>query len=306
MTGKESTEAMIKGALYSIKEALKQGVRNKGMSIASIFAITAMMLILSLFFFLSVNVSYLTENVKDQFGTIEVFLLDETPREQADNMIKSLESMEGVEKAEFITKEQAMEEFKQRWGENANLLDGLTENPLPNSIRITLSSLERGDIIAKAVADFPGIEDVRFYRDAVNKVISISNVIQRGALIIIAFLIIVSIVVVSNTVKLTVMAREEEIKIMRYIGATNWFIRGPMFFEGVIIGCISAGIAIGLSALIYTRLCEVLGDQALRLFSAQLVEPKFLIGNLVWIFLALGISIGACGSIISMRRYLKA
>ena len=297
---------MIKSALYSIKQAIKQMARGKGMTFAAIFAITAMMLILSLFFFLTVNVNYLTDSVKDQFGTIEVFLLEDTTRDQADSMIASLKDMTGVEDAVYINKEQAMEILKVRWGRNAYLLDGLSENPLPNSVRITLSDLEAGDIIARFCETVPGVEDVRFYRDEVNKVMSIANVIQRGALVVIAFLVIISVVVVSNTVKLTVMARENEITIMKYIGATNWFIRGPMFFEGIIIGIISAVVSVGLSSLIYIRLCEALGDQAFRLFSVQLVEPQFLIVNIVWIFLAIGISIGACGSIISMRRYLKA
>ena len=297
---------MTKGVLYSLKEAVKQAVRNKGMTLASIFSITAMMLILALFFFLSVNANYITENVKDQFGTIEVFLTDETTATQANSMISSFKAMDGVEYAEYISKDQAMEEFRQRWGDKASLLDNLTRNPLPNSIRITLSDIEAGDLIATSAASFPGVEDVKFYRDEVSKVIKISNALQRGAIIIIAFLIIVSVFVVSNTIKLTVMARQDEIAVMKYIGATNWFIRGPMFFEGVIIGCISALISAGLPALIYTRLCQAMGDEAVKLFSVGLVPPWFLIKNIIWIFLALGISIGACGSIISMRRYLRA
>ncbi|MBQ3931025.1 MAG: permease-like cell division protein FtsX, partial [Firmicutes bacterium] len=95
------------------------------MTLASIFAITAMMLILALFFFLTVNVSFITENVKDQFGTIEVFLKDETTQEQAANMITSIKGMQGVQDATYISKEQGMEEFKARWGSNAYLLDGL-------------------------------------------------------------------------------------------------------------------------------------------------------------------------------------
>ena len=291
---------------YNLKQAFSQMGRNKGMYFTSVLAITAMMLILSLFFFLSVNVEYLTENIKDQFGTIEVFLEDETTPSQTENMIASIKEMDGVADAVYVSKAQAMEEFKIRWGDNAYLLNGLSENPLPNSIRITLSDLESGDIIARFCSTVQGVEDVRFYRDEVNKVIRVSNAIQRGALVVIAFLVIISIVVVANTIKLTVMARENEITIMKYIGATNWFIRGPMFFEGIIIGIISAAISVGLSSLIYVRLCKALGDQAFKLFSAQLVQPQFLIVNIVWIFLALGISIGTCGSIISMRRYLKA
>ena len=297
---------MFKGVTYSIKQAFKQIFRNKGMSIASVFSITAMMLILALFLFLTVNLNFLTENVKDQFSTIEVFLLDETSPSQAENMISSLKEMDGVEDAVYVSKEQAMEEFKIRWGDNAYLLDGLSGNPLPNSIRISLSDLNAGDIIARFCSTVQGVEDVRFYRDEVSKVVRVSNAIQRGALVIIAFLVIISVVVVSNTIKLTVMARESEITIMKYIGATNWFIRGPMFFEGIIIGIFSAAVSVALSSLIYVRLCKMLGDQAFRLFSTQLVMPQFLITNIVWIFLALGISIGACGSIISMRRYLKA
>lgn len=296
---------MFKGIFYSIKQAFKQIFRSKGMSLASVFAITAMMLILALFLALSVNVNYLTENIKDQFGTIEVFLLDETSEEDALKLIESVKGMNGVSDAVYITKAMAMEEFKVRWGENGYLLDGLVDNPLPNSIRITLSDLTAGDIIATAMSAQDGVEDVRFYREEITRVIRIATVLQRGALVVIIFLIIVSVVVVSNTVKLTVMARQEEIKNMTYIGATNWFIRGPMFCEGILIGFFSAAIATGLADLIYTRLCAELGSQAAMLFSTTLVDPKFLIINMAWVFAALGISIGACGSIISMRRYLS-
>ncbi len=297
---------MIKGFFYSLRQAFKQLFRNKGMSFASIFSITAMMIILALFLFLSININYLTENVKDQFGTIEIILLEETTEEQSEEMMDELRNLSGVEDVMFISKDMAMEQFKISWGSNAYLLDGLDENPLPNSIRITLSDLEAGDLIVSYIGRMEGVEDVRFYRDEVSKVIKISSAIQRGALIVIAFLVVISIIVVANTIKLTVMAREDEISIMRYIGATNWFIRGPMFIEGILIGGLSAAIAVGLSSFIYVKLCDALGERAFSLFYTQLVEPRFLIINIIWIFAALGIGIGTCGSMISMRRYLKA
>ena len=297
---------MIKGFFYSLRQAFKQLFRNKGMSFASIFSITAMMIILALFLFLSININYLTENVKDQFGTIEIILLEETTEEQSEEMMDELRNLSGVEDVMFISKDMAMEQFKISWGSNAYLLDGLDENPLPNSIRITLSDLESGDLIVSYIGRMEGVEDVRFYRDEVSKVIKISSAIQRGALIVIAFLVVISIIVVANTIKLTVMAREDEISIMRYIGATNWFIRGPMFIEGILIGGLSAAIAVGLSSFIYVKLCDALGERAFSLFYTQLVEPRFLIINIIWIFAALGIGIGTCGSMISMRRYLKA
>ncbi|MBQ2147275.1 MAG: FtsX-like permease family protein, partial [Firmicutes bacterium] len=117
---------------------------------------------------------------------------------------------------------------------------------------------------------------------------------------------IVSVVVVSNTVKLTVMARQEEIRIMKYVGATNWFIRGPLLLEGMFIGLIAALIALGCTWAIYARLMAAIGQQAVILLSTSLVETNFMMINLTWIYIALGISIGAFGSILSMRRFLQA
>lgn len=297
---------MIKSLQYSTKQAFIQVFRNKGMSVASIFCITAMLMILGLFSFLTVNVNHLTENVKEQFDTIEVYLLDETTEAEAAVMRESLEKVEGVESVEFITKAQAMEEFKKRWGDNAYMLDGLATNPLPNSLRVNLKKLEGGELVAEICRNMVGVEDVRYYQTEVTKILSIADVIQKGTLVIVLFLIIVSIVIVSNTVKLTVMARQREIAIMKFVGATNWFIRGPMLMEGVLIGLISSLIALGVSWAIYARIVDGLGQQALILLSTKLVETFFMMSNLAWIFIALGIAIGSFGSILSMRRFLKA
>ena len=296
---------MIKNLLYSLKQAFIQMWRNRGMTLASLFSITAMLLILGLFFFLTVNVSFMTESVKEQFDTIEVFLEDSTTKEDAQTMIESLSGLADVADAQFISKDQAMEEFKERWGENGYLLDGLSENPLPNSIRVTLSNLQGGELVASVCRNFIGVEDVRYYQTEINKILAISDAMQKGALVVIIFLIIVSVVVVSNTVKLTVMARRDEIMIMKYVGATNWFIRGPMLAEGMLIGLISALVSLGIIWAIYEKMVELLGDQANMLFSTSFVETEFMMINLVGIFLALGLSIGAFGSILSMRRYLN-
>ena len=297
---------MIKALGHSFKQAFVQFFRNRGMTLASLISITAMLIILGMFFFLSVNVSFLTESIKSQFDTIEVYLLDDTTSDQAKVMIESLNAMDEVESVQLITKDMAMDEFKERWGENAYLLDGLGENPLPNSLRITLTDIEGGDMTAAICRTFTGVEDVRYYKDEIDRIIKISDTIQRGALIVIAFLIVVSIVVVSNTIKITVMSRRSEIEIMKYVGATNWFIRGPMLLEGMIIGVVAAACALGICAALYIRFCESFGEQVNVMFSTDLVEPHFLIVNLIAIFMSLGVSIGAVGSIISMRRFLKA
>ena len=297
---------MISGIKYALTQAFVQVFRNKGMSLASLFSISAMLLILSLFFFVTVNVNTAAENAKQQFNTVEVYLLDETDRQEADTMAQSLLSMDEVASVSYISKEEALERFKLRWGDKGYLLEALPKNPLPNALRVELTSLEDGKMVYEICRNLIGVEDVRFFQEEVGKILSIADFIQKGALIIIVFLIFVSVVVVSNTVKLTVMARQEEIMIMKYVGATNWFVRGPLLAEGMIIGWVSAAIALLLTWIVYARLTDLLAMQSLLLLSTSMVETGFMMRNLIWIFFALGMSIGACGSILSMRRFLRA
>ncbi len=297
---------VIKRFFYTLKQAFKQLLRNRAMTVASIFAITAMLLILSLFFILVINVNTAAQSIQQDYDSIEIYLADDTTEEQADEIIADIEQEDGVQEAFYKTKEEAMSEFRARWGENGYLLDSLQENPLPNSVVVMIDDLEQAENIAEKAATYDGIEDVQFYKDTVDKLLSATRYIQIAAVIVMVFLIIVSIVVVSNTIKLTVFNRASEISIMKYVGATNWFIRGPFLAEGIIIGIISAGISIGLSALVYDKIIEVVGNQLLSVMSMPMVPVGFLVYNFVWIFLALGISIGACGSIISMRKFLDA
>jgi cell division transport system permease protein len=290
--------------VHAIKQAFRQVFRNRAMTFASLFSITAMLLILGLFFILLVNVNTVAESAKSQFDTIQIYLLDETEFTKSQDMLKRLSAMDEVKTASYLSKDEAMQEYKVKWGDKAYLLDGLSENPLPNSIRIKLKDVELADPVVKVAKTFDGVEDIKYYQTVVDKLLQITNFIEVGAFIIIIFLIVISVVVVANTIKLTVLAREREISIMKYVGATNWFIRGPFLVEGMLIGFISAGISVGLIAYIYKKILEVFGQDIFLMFSIVMVPEGFLIGNLVWIFMALGVSIGAFGSIISMRRFL--
>ncbi len=289
---------------YNIKQALLQIGRNKGMSLASVFAITAMMLILGLFFVITVNVNLFTEMVKSDYDQVEIFLQDSTSTESAQSMMNEIEGYDGVEKVEYRTKEDALNIMKKRWGESSYLLDSLGENPLPNSILITVSSLEDAGKVTDQVSDIEGVEDVTYYRETVEKLTKVTNFLQIAALVIMTFLVVVSVVVVANTIKLTVFARAREISIMKYVGATNWFIRGPFLVEGIIIGIVASLVSSGITYLLYSKIVGTFSTQVLTILSTPLVPAGYLAGNLICIFLAMGVSIGACGSIISMRRFL--
>ena len=158
--------------------------------------------------------------------------------------------------------------------------------------------------ITRYANNLDGIEDVKFYQETVEKLTRATDFLQLSALIIMGFLVVVSVVVVSNTIKLTVFNRSKEISIMKYVGATNWFIRGPFLAEGIIIGMISSLISVGITTLLYSKTVDLIGNEVLSIISSPLVPAGYLASNLICIFLAMGISIGACGSIISMRKFL--
>lgn len=296
----------MKAISYTIKQAFSQLGRNKNMSSASIFAIMAMMIILGIFFTLMVNVNLMVQNAEDQFDTIQFYLYDNVTDEQAKQMVEKISKMEHVTDAEYITKEEAMTIMKERWGEKSYLLEGLSGNPFPASIEITADDIKYEEDLVDDVAAMEGIEEVKFYKEVINKLLAITGYIQTGALILIGILIIVSIIVVSNTIKLTVHAREREIHIMKYVGATNWFIRGPFLVEGMIIGLIASILAAAIVGVTYYKFVDIFSSKILIMFNSGMVPYTFIIQNSVIIFIALGISIGALGSILSMRRFLKA
>lgn len=291
--------------IYMIKQAFVQIGRNKNMAFASTIAITAMLLILSLSFLAIVNINTATEVVKKDYDRIQLFLKDDLTQEQGHKVRDTFAFEEGVKRAAYQTKEEAMRTLKARWGNSGYLLDNLRKNPLPNSVIITVSKLETADKIAEKAKKTEGVEDIKYYKKTVEKLIKATRFIQWSALVIILFLIFICIVVVSNTIKLTVFARSDEISIMKYVGATNWFVRGPFLLEGMLIGLISGAIAVGLSTFIYIKIVSTIGKNVITILSTPMVPVEFLAGSLAWILIALGMCIGATGSIASMRRFLK-
>ena len=292
--------------IYNIKQGFVQIFRNRGMSLASIFSIVAMLLILGLFFVITVNVNLFTEVVKQDYDQVEVFLLDDTTKAEAEELMSVIKQQDGVSAVEYRSRAEALEILKQRWGESGYMLDSLGKNPLPASILISVDSLDNAGDVAKFAGTLEGVDDIQYYQETVDKLTKITNFLQIGALIIMIFLVVVSVVVVSNTVKLTVFARAKEIRIMKYVGATNWFIRGPFLAEGIIIGVLAALVSTGLISLIYAKIIDAIGPQVLAIVSSPLIPVGYMTSNMIIIFIALGASIGAWGSIISMRRFLDA
>ncbi len=263
-----------------------------------------MLFILGIFFVIVVNLNLFTEVVKQDYDQVEVYLKDEVTVEQAEVMMNKIDGYHGVSDTAYRSKDEALKIMKERWGESGYLLDSLGENPLPASILISVEDIESAGEISEKALKIDGVEDVQYFRDTVEKLTKVTNFLQIGALVVMVFLIIVSVVVVSNTIKLTVFARSKEIKIMKYVGATNWFIRGPFMVEGIVIGTFAALVSTGLISLLYGRVVAAIGTQVIAIASCPLISVGYMAWNMLVIFLALGISIGAWGSILSMRKFL--
>lgn len=292
-----------------IKNIIKQGFqgmwRNKGMGLASVTSITAVLIILGLVFIMILSLNNIVMDTKDKFDEIEIFLSDEATDEQIEIITSRIEEQEGVYSVIFQSKDEALEKMKEDWGDEAYLLEGLETNPLPNSIVVKLKAIEYADKIAEKVKGLEGIEEIQYNQDIIEKLVLVANYVKTGGMLIVSILIFVSIFIISNTIKLTVTARRREISIMKYLGATNGYIKGPFIIEGVLFGLIGAMLSVVIVYYGYEYFFNAVNDRLYVLFTIYLVPPKVLLKDLSTIFVAIGAGIGALGSLVSLKKFLN-
>ena len=263
------------------------------------------MLILGLFFVAFVNVNMFAKSIGKDYNVIQIYMKEGNTQEVTEAAGSALEKISGVEKIEYVTKDQALVTLKERWGDNGYLLDNLPENPLPDSYTVYVRDKDAANTVASSAPGIEGVDDVVYYRDTIEKLAQLSHFIEMGSLVAMGFLIIVSIIIVANTIKLTVFNREKEIGIMKYLGATNWFVKAPFIWGGIIVGVLSSVLATGLTYLIYSRITGIVGSDIARILSVSVVPAEQLTQILLIMFLCLGIGIGVIGSSISIRRFLN-
>lgn len=295
----------IKSFSYTFKEAFKNLWRNHMMSIASISSVAATLIILGIIFILIMNINSLTDSVKVQFDTVQVYLDESLDQSVIDDIGDEISAIVGVEEVLFESRGKALENMKDSWEEHAYLLDGLESNPLPDSYIVALQGLVYSEHVVGELKQINGIEEVKYYQDVINKLLEVTQFIRTLGLIIIVVLIAVSTFIMNNTIKLAVNSRRREINIMKYVGATNWFIRWPFLLEGTILGLIGAGIASGVIYVAYKYTFELFTSQFYVIIAAYIVSVNTVMGDLMIIFCVLGAGIGALGSINALRRHLN-
>ena len=291
---------------YLIGEGFGNVFKNKKSTGASLMIMCATMIIFGIFLILGENINHFVEEVESVQG-IQVFINNDATQEQIDELGDKIRGIDGVSTIEYVTKEQALEQMKERFGDQQDLLAGYEENNIfPASYVVTMTDLSKSKEVQDQILTFENVKKITSKDDTVSTLINLANGIKIVTGVILLLLVIISIFIIANTIKLTVHARRREISIMKYVGATNGFIRWPFIVEGMIIGIFASIISIVIVGLAYSFIAQgLVNSEFMQVINMSLVTFSDMFNSIIFVYMLLGIGIGAMGSVISMRKYLK-
>ena len=293
----------MKGA--SLKYLTKEGFRNvwvnRLMSLASITVLMACLVIIGLGSMIYFNINALLDNIESQ-NVVMVYVKDGVSDEDTTRMGNEIKVMNNVEDCIFVPKEDAFAAQLESMGEDAVLLEGLDENPLPDAYKVVVKDLTMFDQTVSELKAMQNVENVRENSDLADKLVSVRKAVTIVIAGMVALLFIVSLFIISNTIRITMFSRKLEISIMKAVGATNWFIRWPFMIEGMVIGVTSSVVSFGLLAGLYQGMIYIFKNM-LAIFTP--VSFGEYAGWILLIFMGIGIFTGSFGSLISMGKYLK-
>ncbi|MBE3101660.1 MAG: ABC transporter permease [Firmicutes bacterium] len=292
-----------------IEEGFKSIFRNRVMSLASISAITAALFVLGLVLAIILNFNSIIAGLESKIE-ISVFLEKETSLNEIQVMEQQISGWDGINSVDFISKEEALKTWREEWGDKSYLLNGYNadNNPLPDSFLIRVEKPEYVDDIVSKAENLTFAEKVQYSKDVVEIISSIAGTTRLIGLAIVIILIIMAMIIINNTIKITVFSRRKEINIMKYIGATDWYIRWPFLIEGLVLGMLGAIFGGGLTAGIYLLLLERtkgVGVQSSFLSMLKLLPLDSVIYPILILFFLVGSVVGVSASMLSIRRHLK-
>ena len=290
---------------YLIGEGFRNVLKNKKSTGASLMIMCATMIIFGLFFIIGENINHIMNELEMQQG-MQVFIKEEATEKEISELGDKIKALSEVNQVEFVSKEDALKQMKEKVGDKQFLLSGYDENnPFPASYVVTLTDLKESDNVQKEIENFDNIKSIQRRGDTVNALLRVANFVRILSGAILILFVVISIFIIANTIKLTVHARRREISIMKYVGATNNFIRWPFIVEGIIIGVVAALISIMLLGVLYNVVSnKILSIAGSNIINISLLTFSDMFTLIIVVYLALGIGIGTLGSMISMRKYL--
>ncbi|RDY24469.1 ABC transporter permease [Romboutsia maritimum] len=295
---------LVSSFLYNLKQGIKGILKNKTMSFISIISVTSALIILGIVLTMVLNINQFIKVTEDEINEVRVSVktdLDENKKEEVkENILK----IKGVKKAVYKSKEESFESMRKNWGEDAYLLEGVN-NPLDDYYVVTIDNKEGIKSIEPKLLSIQGIKNVDYHQDVMENFLHMSNIVKKFGTILILCLLLICLVIIANTIKGRVYNKKEEIQIIKYVGASNWFVIGPFIVEGFMIGLIGSV----LSVLICIGMYGYILDKIVMFISSvmgNVVLPLTTIStSLIVILVITGISVGVLGSIVSVRRHLK-
>ena len=287
---------------YFIKEAVGSLKRNRLMSLASVSTVALSLLILGMFLVMVINLNNMASNLESQVQ-ISVYLNEGLSDMEIREVGTRITKLAGVNQVIFINKEEALNRFKQRLGEQQSILKALDgNNPLPNAFEVKMDKPEGVKPVAQAIAQFKGVENAKFGQEVVEQLFALTKMVRIFGVVLIGFLALAALFIISNTIRLTVFARRKEIGIMKYVGATDWFIRWPFLIEGMILGFGGALVAVVLLNQLYGALIQQVYESLAFL---PLIPQYPFITTISIVLMLVGTLIGALGSNISLRKFMQ-
>ena len=291
---------------YLIGEGISNIFKNKKQAATSFGTMCVIMIFFGICFILVGNFNNFIKQVEAEQG-IQAYITNDATDEEVKTLGEEINALDGVNTIEFVSKEEALQHMKDRLGDKSYLLDGYDQNNVfPSSYVVTLTDLSKSSEVQSKISEMKNVKKITSSDETIDMLVRVAKGVKIGSYVIIIALVGISVFIISNTIKLTVHARRKEISIMKYVGATNSFIRWPFLVEGIIIGVVAGAISVGIIGLAYTYIVgQISGTSFFEIANIKFIEFSSMSELLILVYLGLGIGVGAIGSTISMKKYLE-
>ena len=295
---------LLSNFLYSVKQGIKGIFTNKTMSFISIISVSASLIILGIITSIVLNTNQFIKTTKYEINEIRVSIQPNLDGTSIENLKDKLSNIEGIKSVEFKDKETMLNDMKSSWGEDAYLLEGV-ENPLDDCYIVTLENSKDIKAGSSKISTLDNVKNVEYNEDVIENFVKISNSIRNFGAVLIIFLILICLVIISNTIKAIVYSKKEEIEIIKYVGGSDNFIRMPFIVEGFTIGFIGSTIALFICIYMYEYILENINNAINFMNNNMMIPVSEIAIFLAFVLFITGITIGVLGSIISVKRHLK-
>ena len=292
---------------HLIGEGFKNVFKNKKSTFSALTTMCLCMMMFGLFFIIGENINNIMNTIEDAQGMKVYFKYDVDEQKIQGQYGPKLEAIDGVNNIKFESKEYGLNALKESFKANASALEGLDFEQMEAAYKITLSDLSKNESVQESIKKIVGddLSEITSSNDEIATLMAIGNGVRIFTLALLVILAFIALVIIGNTIKLTVHARRKEISIMKYVGATNSFIRWPFIVEGAIIGIAAAMITVLIVGLAYNAMIpKLIESEVVKKLEITFVSFNEMFNLIMIVYLALGIGIGVIGSMMSMRKYL--